>query len=593
MKIAVLLLSVWFCSSTIVFAHQIVPPTSPHIVNKNIDSIKQLYSLYEQPTDHSILVSKANEGDLNALYLLGMSHRYGLGVPVNKELAIPPLLKAAQKGHGYAQFALSELYRREYIINKSENIRWLVSAAKNEVPEAQRRLAAHIKYKFKQNKIASKTFINKHNLKSGDMKYWVKSSLLNFGDMMKGDTSPIALHNWAKTHRSYSNEALKGGATLAMLGNIEKLKALASKGNIEAQVALGDIYFYEKEDYDEARGWYTLAAKKGNAEATQTLWNLIMVHGPSDTAQRVEHLIKSQSWGAEYELPLALFNLADTYDNYYYKKTYNLNKSILYYMRAEKRGYKGAKNQLMFGVLRPVTKRYLSNKAPEDLKIIQYLSDEGYEEAQYELGEIIYHGKGVKRNTELAISLFEKSAKQGYYKAKDKLPLINCHLDSETILFEVKLQCADRNQLMTAVKQAGATVKSENKNHWGDSYDSSNILDGSNQLAILYTVDNYFAKATYTFPSDMDTKQVTRVRDFVSKKYGVPQYTKGKPTLGDVTYKWNLKDEIELKVYREWPNTTTYMSFIHPKNHQMMVTEQERQRKVRKEKKYESQSNAF
>lgn len=133
----------------------------------------------------------------------------------------------------------------------------------------------------------------------------------------------------------------------------------------------------------------------------------------------------------------------------------------------------------------------------------------------------------------------------------------------------------------------------EDKNYFGDIYNSSSVLKDSSKLTIDYTVDDIFAEARYTFPSSMDTNQVARVRDFVANKYGTPSSSSGSVGLGDASFTWQMKDGIVVKVARGWPDTTTYLTFTSPENQKAMNDEIERLRKESEAKEYEKQNNAF
>jgi len=217
-------------------------------------------------------------------------------------------------------------------------------------------------------------------------------------------------------------------------------------------------------------------------------------------------------------------------------------------------------------------------------------AEQGNAIAQGNLAFMYENGRGVTKDYKQALAFYKKSNTKW---SKKKYAALKKRSDCTTKLFGVSVKCANRDGLMAAIKKAGATVKREDKQKWGDIYNTKSLLKGSSELEVVYTVDDYFAKATYTFPSHMDKNQITNVRSFVSNKYGEPDYLNGKVSLGRVTYKWYLEDGIELKVSRGWPNTTTYLSFIYPQNYQAMLNEQEKQKKMREAKQYESQNNAF
>ncbi|MGE4262059.1 tetratricopeptide repeat protein [Shewanella sp.] len=269
-------------------------------------------------------------------------------------------------------------------------------------------------------------------------------------------------------------------------------------------------------------------------------------------------------------------------------------KAVKWYQKAADQGYARAQNSL--GVL------YESGQGVKQdyVKAVEWYqkaADQGNEYAQYNLGLLYANGQGVKQDDLKAAEWYQKAADQGHSNAKENLAnlnhRLNCKKSASTEIFGIAIKCANRDQLMAAVKNAGASVIREDKNKWGDVYNSSSVLKGSSEFHIDYTVDDRFAKAYYIFPSHMDANQITMVRDFVANKYGNPNSSKGNVSLGNASFEWHLKDGIILTVSRGWPDTTTYLNFTYPKNYQEMMNEYERQRKESEAKQYEKQNNAF
>jgi hypothetical protein len=161
-------------------------------------------------------------------------------------------------------------------------------------------------------------------------------------------------------------------------------------------------------------------------------------------------------------------------------------------------------------------------------------------------------------------------------------------------LFGENLFCTDRSKMRSAIKHAGGTVKKEDYQKWGDSYYSSGLFRESSELYVSYSVDDKaFVLAQYTLPSRMDAKQITRVKDMVVSKYGKPDQQSGNPSLGKASFLWKLHDDISLKLSRDWPNTTTYLTYKHDKNYNAQQAEMNRQKKAREQKLYKSQQNNF
>jgi hypothetical protein len=102
-----------------------------------------------------------------------------------------------------------------------------------------------------------------------------------------------------------------------------------------------------------------------------------------------------------------------------------------------------------------------------------------------------------------------------------------------------------------------------------------------------------FAYATYTFESFMDTDQVKRIVNRVRQKYGKPTRLSGSWELGPVKAIWNMPDNIEIEVSRDWPSTTTFLTYSHRSHYQAMQAEIKATQQSREREKTSRQSNAF
>lgn len=340
---------------------------------------------------------------------------------------------------------------------------------------------------------------------------------------------------------------------------LSEFRAEADKGNARAQFLLGVMYSMVgsgvKQDYIEAIKWFRLAADQKYADA-------------------------------QYELGKMYFNGDGVKQDY--------AETVKWHRLAADQGH--AKAQLLLGSMYDNGRGVKQNSA-EALKWYRLAADQGDSDAQFVLGLRYEFGQGVKQDDTEALKWYRLAADQGDAESQRRVGQLiersNCSKQATTKLFGVALKCASRDDLRLAVKDAGATVKVEDKNKWGDSYFSETVLKGSSELNITFTVDDFFAKAAYTFPSRMNAGQIIEIKDFVSNKYGAPDATYGNTSVGDASFEWRLDDGIEITVSRGWPDTTTYLSFVHPKNHQAMLDEQERQKKERQAKEYEKQNNAF
>lgn len=160
-----------------------------------------------------------------------------------------------------------------------------------------------------------------------------------------------------------------------------------------------------------------------------------------------------------------------------------------------------------------------------------------------------------------------------------------CSENGVTQLFDVYLVCAKRSVFRTAIKSKYNSPKRENNSYIADIYYST--LPKTDELMVVYTNDGHFAYAQYRFPTFMDVKLVTEVREMVQYKYGPPAYSNGNPRLGDVTYRWKQPDGIVIEVTRGWPETTTYLRYKHPTYYQQMEYEREINKIIEKSNQYQ------
>jgi len=383
------------------------------------------------------------------------------------------------------------------------------------------------------------------------------------------------------------------------------LRNAAEQGHEDAHNYLAHMYHVGlgvKKDLVQAVAWYQKGATLGNADSQNYLglWYKSGDGGKKDFEQGLFWYKKSAAQGH----PQAHVNIGNMYrggDGV--KKDYL--QALTWYLKADELGHKNVKISIgqMYEEGNGVKKDYMKALSwyQKGEAVGASLSELRIVDISIRLGSAYEHGTDVKKDLNKALFWY-KLGPPNY--TNDDINRVNlklaalekqqhCKKVSKTKLFNVSLKCADRDSLMSAAKKSGAVVKRESRKYWGDIYLTDKVLKGSSELYITYTLDGFFSLAQYTFPSHMDSAQITQVKSFVANKYGKPSLAKGKPSLGAVTYKWNLEDGIELKVNRGWPDTTTYLTYTYPKNHQAVIAEQEKQKKEREAKEYKTQSNAF
>jgi TPR repeat protein len=221
------------------------------------------------------------------------------------------------------------------------------------------------------------------------------------------------------------------------------------------------------------------------------------------------------------------------------------------------------------------------------------------EMAALNLGDAYRDGVGTAVDLDAAKQAYERATALGAEPAKRRLSRLGAlrkcdSAPTATLLFGVPIRCATRGRLRQAVAHAGATPVREDGGFFYDLYKSGALLEGSSELQLGYTeADAEFARAVYVFPSHVDAQQIVRVAEMVGIKYGKFQRRTGNVGLGPAAFEWRLKDGITLRVSRDWPDTTTYLEYLHPDRFAALKKELADAEARGKVKKSLSQSNAF
>lgn len=161
-------------------------------------------------------------------------------------------------------------------------------------------------------------------------------------------------------------------------------------------------------------------------------------------------------------------------------------------------------------------------------------------------------------------------------------------------LFGHTLQGAQRDALRATFKQHGMREIRLGNRHSHDVYDATAVLDGASQFQVGYVpASQQFAFAQYTFPGFMKMELVGHVIRMVSSKYGPPTTQTGNYKLGKVSATWQMHKGMEVRVHRDWPDTTTYLSFTDKAAYRSLQAESTAHEQQRMRQKALSQSHAF
>lgn len=356
-------------------------------------------------------------------------------------------------------------------------------------------------------------------------------------------------------------------------------------GCSEIDLFRAEVYFAIKND-EEAVRLFTKSAEAGNGDAQYRMGYLYRVGQAFE-----KNYDKSVYWnqkGADQNHAGAIGNLG-----YMYEKGYGVRKDIkkakdLYLQAAELDNPQAMAN---IGILYE-RGRGVGKDISEAIRWYQLASELGHEPSMRYLAEFYEQGIVFDMDKNKALELYKKSntriAKRRYNDLKRKM---SCSSEDATKLFNVSIKCADREEMRKALSLTKAEFMREFE--WSETYSSSLLLKGSSKLKIDYNNVYKFIQATYTFPSQLDVDQVVMIQNLVASKYGKPSSVDGQANVGPISYNWILKDGIEITVRRDWPNTTTYMSYRYPELHDSMVAKIEKEERKKNTKEFQSQNSAF
>ncbi|KAJ8977951.1 hypothetical protein NQ317_008142 [Molorchus minor] len=249
-------------------------------------------------------------------------------------------------------------------------------------------------------------------------------------------------------------DELENGYTSGILDNdlIEYYQLLAEKGDVQAQVGLGQLHYQGGRgvdlDYQKAMHYFTQAANAGNAMAMAYLGKIYLDGGdevPADNDTALKYFKKA----SELNNPVGLSGLGLMY---LYGKGVDkdYSKAHQYFLAAADQGWVDGQLQLgnmYFGGLGVKKDFKLANK------YFSLASQSGHRLAYYNLGQMHAQGTGMLRSCPTAVELFKNVAERGRWGEI----LMQAHTDyREGRLDEAFVQYALLSELGYEVAQSNA-----------------------------------------------------------------------------------------------------------------------------------------
>jgi TPR repeat protein len=191
--------------------------------------------------------------------------------------------------------------------------------------------------------------------------------------------------------------------------------------------------FEEEGDLSEAVAYYQRAAGQGDVYAKQHLAYLFMngTGKPELPPQEVgENCLSYFRRYAEQGNACAQYMFGKCFHYGRESAPKNLTQAVYWYVKAADQGY--AQAQFNLGVLyedgRGVTKDYV-----EAAKLYLLAAQEGLDEAQFRLGRLFYNGRGVPEDIEKAGYWFNLASKRGLRDAKVMLEICKAGISHDVM----------------------------------------------------------------------------------------------------------------------------------------------------------------
>jgi TPR repeat protein len=371
------------------------------------------------PSEYQNLVPDKHDKDFYKndiparLFELGERFYNGYGVDKDNIEAIKYYLLAAEQGHVEAQYNLAWIYD-ENELDTEESIKWYRMAAEQ----------GHAKAQYNLGWI----YEAKENIEEA-IKWYLLAAEQNDVDAL----SNLGSINFYSIEKN-EEEAFKWWRLASEQGDVdsfEEIMDLANEGYAEAQFSLGEIHFwgqYVEKSYTEAFKWYQLAANQGHVESQYSLGELYYYGDgfPEDETEAFKWYQLAANQGhveSQYSLGRMYYYLSNGV-----KKNEEL--ALKWYKLAVEQGHEDAKSELCLIYYEYGSQHQYKGGSQNINEAIKYyrlsgeqkhllsqqnlfmLAEQGYVEAQFNLGEMYFYGKGFEKNEAEAIKWYKLASKQ-------------------------------------------------------------------------------------------------------------------------------------------------------------------------------------
>ena len=496
----------------------------------------------------------AEQGNPAAQYALGWMYESGQGTAQNYPQAAYWYEKAAQQGDMAAQYVLATMYSKGLgvVLDQQQAVKWLLKAANQGDAIAQFQLGMHFQKGLGINQDDSESFL------------WF-SKAAEQGHL----TAQISLGKLYQTGRGIPQDY-----KLA----IYWFERAATLGDALAQFQLAGMYEYGRgtqQDYQQAK---TLYLKSANHHYAPSAYKVAEFYEQGKTGNiDLQKALKWYKKAANKGNSAAQFKLGSIYQNGAGVEQ-NIHSAIEWYYSAAQQDHAQAAYQLGTiygeGFNNKSGRQIIKTNYDKAAQYYQKASKLDYNLAYARLAFLYENGLGVPTDLERAISLYQQSTQewaQLRFKALDRQK--HCLQTATTKLFAIAIACANREVLDQQIKAQNITAIQEKSNSRTDTFFTGAVIPGSSELEVTYTEKNLFARAKYTFVGRDKPELIAHVKTHLSERYGEPHSQSGDINQGKASFQWLLDDGIELTVTRDWPDTTTFVTYTLPEHLSLVENE--------------------
>lgn len=351
-------------------------------------SDQESYDDYDKcQVNESVCQQAAEHGDASAQYNLGKMYYMGEGVPQNYHVAKKWWEPASNKGNAKAKNGLGTLYYSGKGLEQ-QNIKLAKELFIQAAQQGEYKAVLNLNNMYEDShatyqelKQADEDFRNSHERNKKQLEQQSNNGNADASyklSLMYTDDEVIKHDNKQKIHY---------------------LEIAAKQGSATAQYEIGYIYsrgsYDVKRDKEKAHKYFIQADKKGNSDATYSLYEYYQYRDEPNTGEAIKYLEKAadrRHLQAVKEIATYYYNGEEPYLKQDYKKAFH------YY---------------------EILATTMTNKA------LYHLGKDYQFSAMYQLGVMYKNGQGVKKSTEKANQLFKTSCDNSYQKSCDSLKNIN------------------------------------------------------------------------------------------------------------------------------------------------------------------------